>query len=132
LELVGVGGRHLADVGLQSLFDPEIIAIAGITAVLRDLPRLARLIGRTARQIVEARPHCVILIDSPAFNLRIARRIRKLDPELPIVQYVCPSVWAWMPGRAARMKDSIDHVLCLLPFEPRELERLGGPPGTFV
>lgn len=132
LELVGVGGEHLAGEGLQSMFDAQIIAIAGITAVLRDLPRLVRLVRRTARQIVEARPHCVVLIDSPAFNLRVARNIRKLDPELPIAQYVCPSVWAWMPGRAAKMKGSVDHVLCLLPFEPQELERLGGPPGTFV
>ncbi len=132
VELIGVGGAHLGAEGMDSLFDPEIIAIAGITAVLRDLPRLLRLVGQTARSLVAARPDCVVLIDSPAFNLRVAKKIRKLDPALPIIQYVCPSVWAWMPGRAEKMKTCIDHVLCLLPFEPAELVRLGGPPGSFV
>lgn len=131
-ELTGVGGAHLAAHGLNSLFDPEVIAIAGITAVVRDLPRLLRLLGSTARAIAGARPDCIVLIDSPAFNLRLARRIRKLAPNIPIVQYVCPSVWAWLPGRAAKMKPCIDHVLCLLPFEPEELRRLSGPAGTFV
>lgn len=132
VELIGVGGHHLAGMGMKSLFDPGIIAIGGITAVLRDLPRLVRLIGSTARKIAEARPDCVITIDSPAFNLRLARGIRRIDPRVPIVKYVCPSVWAWLPGRAKKMTASFDHVLCLLPFEPAVLARLGGPPGTFV
>ncbi len=132
IELTGVGGAHLQAEGMKSLFDPGIIAIVGFTAVIRDLPRLARLVGRTARQIVDSKPDCVVTIDSPAFNLRVARKIRQLDPTIPIVKYVCPSVWAWLPDRARKMKPFTDHVLCLLPFEPAELERLGGPPGTFV
>ncbi len=132
LELVGVGGSHLQGEGLESLFDPGIIAIMGISAVVRDLPRLLGLIGSTARRIAEAKPDCVVTIDSPAFNLRVARKIRAIDPSIPIVKYVCPSVWAWLPGRAAKMKAFTDHVLCLLPFEPAELTALGGPPGTFV
>lgn len=132
IELVGVGGGHLQAEGMTTLFDPGIIAIMGVSAVVRDMPRLLRLIGSTARKVAEAKPDCVVTIDSPAFNLRVARKIRRLDPSIPIVKYVCPSVWAWSPGRAARMKAYTDHVLCLLPFEPAELERLGGPPGTFV
>ncbi|MEZ5811461.1 MAG: lipid-A-disaccharide synthase [Rhizobiaceae bacterium] len=132
LDLIGVGGDHLQAEGLRSLFDPGIIAIMGVSAVVRDMPRLLRLIGSTARQVAAAKPDCVVTIDSPAFNLRVARKIRRLDPSIPIVKYVCPSVWAWLPGRAARMKAYTDHVLCLLPFEPAELERLGGPSGTFV
>lgn len=130
--LVGVGGSHLKALGLDSFFDADDIAIMGLSAVIRDLPRLVARISSTARMVAEAKPDCLVLIDSPAFNLRVARKVRKLDPEIPIVKYVCPSVWAWNPGRAPKMRGYIDHVLCLLPFEPAELERLGGPAGSFV
>jgi lipid-A-disaccharide synthase len=132
VQLVGIGGRHLQAQGLESLFDAGDIALMGFSAVLRDLPRLMRRIGQTARAIVAAKPDCVLTIDSPDFTLRVAKKIRAANPSIPIVHYVCPSVWAWRPGRAAAMKPHVDHVLCLLPFEPAELQRLGGPQGTFV
>jgi lipid-A-disaccharide synthase len=132
VNLTGVGGRHLQDEGLQSLFNSADIALMGIGAVVRDLPRLFRRIGQTAQAIVAAKPDCLITIDSPEFSLRVARKVRSLAPTIPIVHYICPSVWAWRPGRAQAIKPYVDHVLCILPFEPGELKRLGGPPGTFV
>ncbi|MCG6115949.1 MAG: lipid-A-disaccharide synthase [Mesorhizobium sp.] len=132
VELCGVGGRHLEAKGLVSLFDGSEIALMGISAVVKDLPRLVRHIGQTARAIAAFEPDCVLTIDSPAFGLRVAGRIKSADPRIPIIQYVCPSVWAWAPGRAPKMKTQVDHVLCLLPFEPEELRRLDGPPGTFI
>jgi lipid-A-disaccharide synthase len=132
VELVGTGGRHLESLGLRSLFDASEIALMGVGAILRDLPRLIRRIGQTARAVVAARPDCLVTIDSPEFSLRVARKVRALDPSIPIVHYVCPSVWAWRPGRAPAMRPHVDHILCLLPFEPAELDRLAGPPGTFV
>lgn len=132
VELVGVGGRNLEEQGLRSLFDADEISLMGITAVLRDLPRLIRRIGLTAAEIVRARPDCLVTIDSPDFTLRVARKVRAADPSIPIVHYVCPSVWAWRPGRAVAMRPYVDRVLCLLPFEPAELVRLGGPQGIFV
>lgn len=130
--LSGVGGRHLEALGLDSLFDPGEIALMGVSAILRNLPRLLRRIGETARAIVAAAPDCLVTVDSPAFNLRVARKVRRLAPHIPIVHYVCPSVWAWRPGRARTMRPDIDRVLCLLPFEPAELARLGGPAATYV
>ena len=132
VELVGVGGHHLAAAGLKPLFDGSEIALMGVTAVLRDLPRLVRRIGTTARSIADARPDCLITVDSPDFSLRVARKVKAAAPAVPTVHYVCPSVWAWRPGRAAAMKPYIDRILCLLPFEPSELQRLGGPLGTYV
>lgn len=132
VELVGVGGRNLEARGLKSLFNADDIALMGITAVVRDLPRLIRRIGLTASAIVRARPDCLITIDSPDFTLRVARKVRAADPSIPIVHYVCPSVWAWRPGRAPAMRPYVDRMLCLLPFEPKELERLNGPSGTYV
>ena len=132
VELVGVGGRHLQSLGLQPLFDPGDIALMGVSAVVRDLPRLVYRIGTTARAIVDAKPDCLITIDSPAFTLRVAKKVRALDPRIPIVKYVCPSVWAWNPGRAPAMKPYIDRILCILPFEEKVLEDLKGPRGIYV
>lgn len=132
IKLVGVGGRHLQQLGLQSLFNAGDIALMGFTAVFRQLPRLLKRIGETARLVVAEKPDCLITIDSPDFTLRVAKKVRAADPSIPIVHYICPSVWAWRPGRALAMKPHVDHILCILPFEPSELERLSGPKGTFV
>jgi lipid-A-disaccharide synthase len=130
--IVGVGGRHLQAHGLKSLFDAGDIALMGFSAVLRDLPRLFKRIGQTARAVVAEAPDCLITIDNPDFTLRVAKKVRAAAPAIPIVHYICPSVWAWRPGRALAMKPYVDHILCILPFEPAELVRLGGPPGSFV
>jgi lipid-A-disaccharide synthase len=132
VELVGVGGRHLQVHGLRPLFDAGDIALMGFSAVFRDLPRLIRRVSETARSIAAAAPDCLVTIDNPDFTLRVAKKVRAANPDIPIVHYICPSVWAWRPGRAAAMKPYVDHILCILPFEPAELQRLGGPPGTFV
>ena len=73
-----------------------------------------------------------MIIDSPEFTHRVARRVRRQAPQIPILDYVCPSVWAWRPGRARIMRGYIDRVLALLPFEPEAMRRLGGPPTDFV
>src|SRR5690606_38599651 len=104
----------------------------GLSAVLRDLPRLMRRIRQTADAVIREKPDCLVTIDSPDFSLRVARKVRGADLSIPIIHYVCPSVWAWRPGRAAAMRPYVDRILCLLPFERTELERLGGPPGVFV
>ncbi|WP_192178757.1 lipid-A-disaccharide synthase [Mesorhizobium amorphae] len=132
IRLVGIGGRHMQALGLKSLFDGSEIALMGFSAILRDLPRLIRRIGQTAGAIAAEKPDCLITIDSPDFSLRVARKVRTVDPSIPIVHYVCPSVWAWRPGRAVAMKPYVDHILCILPFEVKALARLGGPPGTYV
>ncbi len=132
IDLVGIGGGHLQAAGLHSLFDPAEISHVGILTVLRKAPSLLRRISFAARRIVAEKPDCLVTIDVPDFSLRVARRVHAAAPEIPIVHYVSPSVWAWRPGRAAAMKPFVDHVLCLLPFEPDELSRLGGPPGTYV
>jgi lipid-A-disaccharide synthase len=130
--LSGVGGRHLRALGLDPLFDGSEIALMGVSAVLKDLPRLMRRIGQTADAVVRANPDCLVTIDSPDFSLRVARKVRAADPSIPIVHYVCPSVWAWRPSRAAAMRPYVDEILCVLPFEPEALKRLDGPHGTYV
>lgn len=132
VELSGVGGRHLREAGMDPLFDGSEIALMGITAVVKELPKLIRRINQTAAHIVAARPDCLVTIDSPDFALRVAKKVREADPKIPIIHYVCPSVWAWRPGRAPSMKPCIDEILCVLPFEPEALRTLDGPQGTYV
>ncbi|RWC34341.1 MAG: lipid-A-disaccharide synthase [Mesorhizobium sp.] len=132
VQLVGLGGRHLQALGLVPPFDAGEVALMGFSAVLRDLPRLMRRINQLAKTVADEKPDCLVTIDSPDFSLRVAKKVRAANPSIPIIHYVCPSVWAWRPGRAVAMKPCVDHILCILPFEVKELERLGGPPGTYV
>jgi len=128
----GVGGPRMEAVGLTSLFPMSDIAVMGPAAIIEHLPQLLRRIRETASAAIEASPDVVVIIDAPEFTHRVARRIRKERADLPIVDYVSPSVWAWRSWRAARMRAYVDEVLALLPFEPAVHARLGGPPCTYV
>lgn len=128
----GVGGAAMAAEGVPSLFPPGDLALMGFAAIPAALPRILRRIRETADAIVATRPDALVIIDSPEFTHRVARRVRQRAPEIPIVDYVCPSVWAWRPGRARAMRGYVDQVLALLPFEPAALEKLGGPPCHYV
>lgn len=128
----GVGGLAMAKEGLKSLFPIEELSIIGFSAVLKQLPKLLRLIRQTAAAVVRAEPDLLVIIDSPDFTHRVARRVRARNSAIPIVDYVSPSVWAWRPGRARAMRTYVDHVLALLPFEPEEYRRLRGPPCSYV
>ena len=129
---VGIGGEAMAAEGLESLFPISDIAVMGILPVLARLPRLIARIRQTAQAIIAAKPDALVIIDSPDFTHRVARRVRKALPDLPIVDYVSPSVWAWRPGRAKAMRAYVDCVLALLPFEPEAYVRLDGPPCVYV
>ena len=128
----GVGGQSMAREGLTSLFPIEELSIIGLAAVVRQLPKVLRLIRETVAAVMRAQPDILVIIDSPDFTHRVARRVRARDPGIPIIDYVSPSVWAWRPGRARAMRAYIDHVLALLPFEPGEYLRLQGPPCSYV
>jgi lipid-A-disaccharide synthase len=132
LRFGGVGGHAMETEGLKSLFPLEDIAVMGIVAVVGRLPTVLNRIKLTADAIVAASPDILIIIDSPDFTHRVAKAVRKRAPHVPVVDYVSPSVWAWRPGRAAKMRAYVDHLLALLPFEPDAHKRLGGPPTTYV
>lgn len=128
----GVGGEGMRAEGLNSLFPISDIALIGPLAIARRLPLILRRIRETAAAAIASHADALIIIDSPEFTHRVARRVRKARPNLAIIDYVSPSVWAWRPWRARRMRAYVDHVLALLPFEPEAHRRLGGPPCTYV
>lgn len=128
----GVGGRAMEAEGLQSLFAMSDVAVMGVLPVIRRLPQLLSRIRQTADAVIARPPDVLVIIDSPDLTHRVARRVRAALPDMPVVDYVSPTVWAWRPGRAAKMRAYVDHLLALLPFEPAAHERLGGPPCTYV
>jgi lipid-A-disaccharide synthase len=128
----GVGGHAMAAQGLASLVPIADLAINGFAAIPGRLPAILRHLRRTTRAVIAARPDALVIIDSPDFTHRVARRVRAAAPAIPIIDYVSPTVWAWRPGRAAAMRRYVDHVLAVLPFEPDAHRRLGGPPCTYV
>ena len=128
----GVGGRAMSREGLNPLFPIEELSIMGFAAVVKQLPKILRLIRQTVDAVIATSPDILVIIDSPDFTHRVARKVRSLNPSIPIVDYVSPTVWAWRPGRARAMLKYVDHVLALLPFEPKTYERLRGPPCSYV
>jgi lipid-A-disaccharide synthase len=132
IEFSGVGGEAMEAEGLNSLFPLSDIAVMGILPVIAKLPTLLARIRQTADSIVAERPDALVIIDSPDFTHRVARRVRRALPDLPVIDYVSPSVWAWRPGRAKTMRAYVDCVLALLPFEPAAHARLGGPRCVYV
>ncbi len=125
VEFRGVGGRDMAEAGLASRFEMSELTVMGLTEVLPRLAHLMRRIRQTADDVIARAPDALITIDSPDFTLRVAARARRALPGLKVIHYVAPSVWAWRPGRAAKMAHHVDHVLALLPFEPPWMEAAG-------
>jgi lipid-A-disaccharide synthase len=128
----GVGGALMEREGLTSLFPLADITVMGVFAILKQLPTLWRRGGEATAAAVAAQPNVVVIIDAPEFTHRVAKRIRKRLLNVPIIDYVSPTVWAWRPGRAKAMTPYVDHVLALLPFEPAVHRDLGGPQCTYV
>jgi lipid-A-disaccharide synthase len=131
IEAFGVGGPAMAKAGHHSLFEMTDLSVMGVAEVLPRLPQLQLRIAQTVGQALQARPDMLITIDSPDFCFRVARQVRKYAPQIPIVHYVAPQIWAWRRGRARKIARYVDLVLALLPFEP-PLFAAAGLPCAFV
>src|SRR5262245_3657039 len=128
----GVGGPRMSTAGLASLYPAQGLFSIGLGTVIARLPLLLRRMRETVDAIVATPPDVLVLIDAPDFTHRIAARVRRRLPHLPIVKYVSPSVGVWRPGRGRAMRSSIDLVLALLPFESEVHRPLGGPDCVYV
>ena len=118
VQFQGIGGPMMQGQGLVSLFAMEELSIMGLIEVLPRYFALKRRVAQAAAAALATNPAALITIDSPDFCLRVAAIVKAACPDLRTIHYVAPSVWAWRPGRAAKMARVIDHVLALLPFEP--------------
>ena len=118
IEIAGIGGSQMEAQGLKSLFPMADLSLYGLFELLPHLFNIFKRIKQTKEAIRVFRPDVLLTIDSPGFCFRIAKYAKQL--KIPVVHYVAPSVWAWKPGRAEKLakKVEVDHLLCLLPFEP--------------
>jgi lipid-A-disaccharide synthase len=132
VEISGVGGEAMSAENFVSLFPMHEISLMGVLPVLANLRNVLARIDQTARAAIAARPDALVIIDSPDFNHRVAKRVRKVLPDLKIVNYVGPTVWAWRPGRARKMRPFVDLILAIFPFEPEVHSRLGGPRCVYI
>lgn len=130
-QLIIQGVGHHA-VNAQSLFPMSDIAVMGFAAVIQRLPLILRRIRETATAALNFKPDMILSVDSPDFSLRVLKKVRASAPQIRLVHWVCPSVWAWRPKRARKMKPHVDLILALLPFEPDAMQKLGGPQTVFV
>jgi lipid-A-disaccharide synthase len=122
-QFFGVAGPKMQAAGCEVWEPAESFAVMGLFEVLTHLPRLVQLLSKIKRMMLTVRPDVFVGIDAPDTNLRISRTLHAAG--IPTVQYVSPQVWAWRQGRAKRMRESVDLVLCLLPFEKRFYDEHG-------
>ena len=125
VEFQGIAGPLMQAEGMTSLFPMEELSVMGIAEVLPKYFHLKRRIRETAAAVLASGSEAMVTIDSPDFCLRVAAIVKAARPDFRTIHYVAPSVWAWRPGRAAKMARVIDHVLALLPFEPPYMTAAG-------
>ncbi len=125
----GIGGPRMSEQGLQSLFPMSELSVMGIAEIATRIPHLLGRIRQTADEVRRLSPAALVTIDAPDFSFRVAQRVG--PGNIPRIHYVAPSVWAWRPGRAAKIARFLDHLLALLPFEPPWFE-VEGLPCSFV
>ena len=123
LDVFGVGGKALEERGLKKFYDISEINVMGIVEVVPKIFHIKKIINNTVDKILEINPDIVLTIDSPDFTLRIAKKLKKKNNNLKIVHFVAPSVWIWRSGRIKTVKESVDHLLTILPFEKEIFEK---------
>jgi lipid-A-disaccharide synthase len=128
-EFFGAGGERMRAAGCEIIVDAKELAVVGITEILSRLPKILELYRNLIRSADEKRPGLAVVIDSPAFNWRVARQMRKRG--IPVVYYVCPQFWAWRQGRVKLLRKYVDKALVIFPFEEK-FYRDRGVDATFV
>ncbi|MDL1967151.1 MAG: lipid-A-disaccharide synthase [Deltaproteobacteria bacterium] len=125
----GIGGQALRDAGVEIIVDASELSVVGITEVFSKIPNLFKAIANVKRHLKSIKPDLVILIDFPDFNLKIAAASKKLN--IPVLYYISPQVWAWRPGRVKIIRELVNHIAVILPFE-EDFYKKHKVPATFV
>ena len=125
LTFFGIGGKHMEAEGVRLLFPIEELAVVGGFEVISHLPRIKKIFDRVKKEIKRQKPLASVLIDSPDFNLRLAKKLKKL--QIPTLYYISPTVWAWRKGRMRTIKKTIEKMMLIFPFEEKIYEKYGIP-----
>ena len=123
IEYSCVGGTHLNSLGIKSIYDLKEITYIGFTSVLLNIFKIKKKINETVNKIIEFKPDILFSVDSPDFTLRVAEKIKKINPNIKTIHYVAPQVWVWREGRVKKFKKFLDHILLLFNFEKKYFDK---------
>ena len=131
IEYLSVGGSHLNSLGIKSIYDLKEITYIGFTSVILNLFKIRNKINETVKQIIKFNPDILFSVDSPDFTLRVAEKVKSINPNIKTIHYVAPQVWVWREGRVKKFKKFLDHILLLFDFEKKYFDN-ENIPNTFV
>jgi len=123
IDYLSVGGEHIKALGIKSLYDLKEITYLGFTKVLLNVFRIKKKINYTVEEIIKFKPNILFSVDSPDFTLRVAKEVKKKDPNIKTIHFVAPQVWIWRENRVKKLKSFLDHVLLLFPFEKKFFDK---------
>ena len=123
IDYLSVGGENLQSLGIKSIFNLKEITYIGFTNVILNLFKINNKINKTVKAILDYNPNILFTVDSPDFTLRVAERVKKINPKIKTIHYVAPQVWVWREGRVKKIKNFIDHILLLFNFEKKFFEK---------
>ena len=131
IDYLSVGGSHLNSLGVRSIYDLKEITYIGFTSVILNLFKIRNKINETVKKIIEFNPDILFSVDSPDFTLRVAEKVKSINPNIKTIHYVAPQVWVWREGRVKKFKKFLDHILLLFDFEKKYFDK-ENIPNTFV
>jgi len=123
IEYLSVGGEYLKALGIQSIYDLKEVTYLGFTRVLLNIFKIKKKINETVDKIIEFKPDILFSVDSPDFTLRVAEKVKKINPNIKTIHFVAPQVWVWREHRVKKLKSFLDHVLLLFPFEKKYFDK---------
>ncbi len=125
IEYLSVGGEHLKALGIKSLYDLKEVTYLGFTRVLLNIFKIRNKINETVKEIIKFKPDILLSVDSPDFTLRVAKEVKKIDPNIKTIHFVAPQIWVWREHRVKQLKSFLDHILLLFPFEKKYFDKEG-------
>ena len=131
IDYLSVGGSHLNSLGVRSIYDLKEITYIGFTSVLLNIFKIKNRINKTVEEIIKFNPDILFSVDSPDFTLRVAEKVKSINPNIKTIHYVAPQVWVWREGRVKKFKKFLDHILLLFDFEKKYFDK-ENIPNTFV
>lgn len=117
MSFFGIGGKHMEAEGVNLLFSIEELSVVGGIEVISHIPRIKKIFNRIKKEINHQKPIASVLIDSPDFNLRLAKKLKKLS--IPVLYYISPTVWAWRKKRLNTIKKTVERMMLIFPFEEK-------------
>jgi len=123
IKYLSVGGKHLNSLGIKSIYELKEITYIAFTDVLLNIFKIKKRINQTVEKILEFQPDILFSVDSPDFTLRVAKKVKKINPNIKTIHFIAPKVWAWREGRVKKMKKYLDHILLLFKFEKKYFDK---------